>query len=122
MKSVPAKPTPTQTLDDARNYRSEVAVTSMDLFNGPGIITGFLIRNNTATQTEIHFWDALEVPADGAVPHFPPITLPASAAIALDFGKDGLPVAIGACVSISSTVGTTTLSANAAFININARR
>ena len=116
---LPHKPTPARTYSQEFTDRSDGSVASMVLFEGGGIIDGILIANATSTETFIHIWDATSVPADTAVPHFPPITLPADSTIALDLK---VPVKTGACISISSTRITTTISANEAFMCVKTRR
>ena len=108
------KPRPAKTHTNEATHRSEGAVTSLLLFVGGGIIDSLLITNNSAVAGFIHIWDSATVPADTTVPHYPPIPLAASSYVRLT--DLGFPVTVGACISISSTLATTTLSANAAFI------
>lgn len=112
--------TRTFTQDSIRRQRatSAGAEVSCILRATPGFLDSFLVTNNTGVAGYLQFHDAVALPANGAVPLFPPIDIGANESIGLS-----LPMfaAVGIVAAISTTKPTLTISTNAAFFYANCR-
>src|ERR1044071_1306369 len=90
-------------------YDSEGVKASGVIRTGPGRLYSLFGFNNKASAQYLQVFDALAVPADGAVPRLPPLYVASLTSFYYDFGEVGAGFTIGLCWSNSSALAQKTI-------------